>query len=141
MKILVFLVSVLGSVTALAAGSASRIPANSSELIIDCGTPKNFSGLSASISGKLKLSQLPNGAAKGTGKLKISLLNPRTPWAGVKTVIGQYDDLTSVNSDRYFHGGATIRNSDDIMDIYVNFSRPEMSYVEYDNATYKMVCK
>ena len=55
--------------------------------------------------------------------------------------MGQYDDLTSVNSDRYFHGGATIKISDDIMDIYVNFTRSDVSYIEYNGVTYKMSCK
>lgn len=133
MKIFFVIVMVLlGSFSAFA--SVSKVK-------IQCSTPKGFAGQSASVSGILKLSALPNGATKGVGKLKISLLDPQNPWSGTKTVIGQYDDLTSVGSDRYFHGGAVMSNEDDIMAIYANFSQPDLSYIEYAGETYRMSCK
>lgn len=140
MKTLILLVSTLGSV-ALAAKPVGRIPANTSEISVSCSSPKNFAGLSASVSGKLKLSELPNGASRAEGQLKVELNNPRDPWSGEIKALGQYDDLTSVGSDHYFHGGAGVKNARDLMDIYVNYSRPDVSFVTYDGSTYKMVCK
>ncbi len=140
-KIAIFMSSLIFSTTSFGANLGSRIPANISELVIDCTSPKGFSGNSAVISGKMKLTPLPNGADKGVGKLKISLLNPLKAWSGEKNVNGTYDDLTSVGSEKYFHGGARIKNSEDIMDIYMNFTRPDLSFVEYSGETYKMSCK
>lgn len=142
MKSTAALISLFFALPAFANSEAkTRVPASVSKVTVKCESPKGFSGLSASVSGDLKLSSLPNGAAKATGKLKISLLDARNPWTEEKQVLGQYDDLTSVGSDRYFHGGATIKDSNDIMEIYVNFTRPEISYVEYSGKTYKMSCK
>lgn len=121
--------------------SFTRLPANASKLSVDCAPPKMFTGLSASISGDLDLKALPNGAAKATGKLKIVLHDARNPWTGSKTVMGQYDDLTSMGSERYFHGGTSIKNSDDIMEIYVNYTRPNSSFITYAGKTYTTSCK
>lgn len=115
--------------------------ASVSKIKIQCSTPQGFAGQSASVLGTLKLSVLPDGATKAVGKLKIALLDPKNPWSGTKNVIGQYDDLTGVGSDRYFHGGAVMSNEDDIMVIYANFSQPDLSYIEYAGETYRMSCK
>lgn len=123
------------------AASFKRLPANTSKLAVTCVAPKGFAGLSATMSGELNLTALPNGAAKASGKLKINLLDARNPWSGIKMVMGQYDDLTSAGSERYFHGGATIKNSDDIMEVYVNYTRPDMSFITYADKTYKMACQ
>ncbi|MBS1972524.1 MAG: hypothetical protein JSU04_19615 [Bdellovibrionales bacterium] len=142
MKPIVILGALLMCVSAFASTlNKSRLPANVNSVAIQCSTPKGFAGLSANVSGSLKLSPMPNGAAKATGKLKISLMNPRNPWSEEKMVLGQYDDLTSVGSDRYFHGGATVKDANDIMEIFVNFTRGGLSFVEYDGTNYKMDCK
>lgn len=107
---------------------------------MNCATPKNFQGNSALVTGVLKLKPLPNGASEGKGLLKISLLNPLKVWVGTRKVLGVYDDLTEAGSERYFHGGARVKNGDDILAIYINFSRPDASYVEYGDLKYLTAC-
>lgn len=136
----IFLAFSLGTL-AFSAGPSRRIPASTAKIVINCTQPKKFTGLSANVTGILKLSPLPHGAAQATGTLEISLFNPRSVWSGKRKVMGQYDDLSSVESDEYFHGGARIKNDDDIMEIYVNYTRPEMSSIEYRGSVYKMACK
>jgi len=141
MKTTAFAMTFLMALSAMAGSSSTRVPASVTKLTVQCTPPKGFAGLSATVSGELKLSAIPNGAAKATGKLQVSLNDPRNPWKGEKTVLGQYDDLTSVGSDRYFHGGATMKNDSDVLEIYVNYTRSDLSYVEYAGETYKMSCK
>lgn len=133
--------SVLISTTAFADKLISRLPANAKTLVLQCDPPKMFNGTSAKVSGKLNLTLLPDGAYQAVGKLEVNILNPRVKSEPIKkTFAGQYDDLTSVGSDKYFYGGATIKNDDDVMSVYVNLSRPDLSYVEHGER-YKMDCR
>lgn len=53
-------------------------------------------------------------------------------------VVGIYDDLTGAGSDEY----ATLMSNTNgkLETIYLNFTSPGLSYVEYESASYKMDC-
>lgn len=116
--------------------------AQAASVLVNCTVPTQFQGLAATITGKLDLVTLVSGASQASGKLKVQLINPRTKIAAIeKQVLGQYDDLRAQGKDRYFHGGIIVKNQDDILEIYINFTRSDLSFVSYNNLTYKMQCK
>ncbi|RYZ75618.1 MAG: hypothetical protein EOP06_32185, partial [Proteobacteria bacterium] len=80
----------IGFAPIFALAGPARVPASLTDLVVSCSQTKGMAGVTASASGTLQLKAMPNGAAKGTGKLKIQILNPRAPWSGEVSVIGQY---------------------------------------------------
>lgn len=125
--------------TVVALASVSALAASPKEVAINCQNPKGFAGMSASVAGKLKLTKKPNGAYKGTGELGVALFNGRKSVKAVVKTVGLYDDLESVGSYRSFQGSALIGKEE--ATIYVNFTEPSASYVEYQNKFYVTECK
>lgn len=111
-------------------------------LSIDCSTPAQFQGRSAILKGSLSLTPQVSGSYMASGLIKGQLIEPRAKAIVFeKKAVGQYDDLTSQGRDKYFHGGVIMSNQNDILEVYINLTRKDLSFVSYNNLTYKMECK